>query len=186
MIRGLVFAASAALVLGVAGCDEDTDSNGADGAGGSAATETTSTSLHTPACDLIAQAQLESMLGNPLSSPDDMFKGKETCQWNAPNFETDFGLGIQLSHNGAKDYDTARAMAEEKFGPAKDVSGIGDKGYFVTHTDGVGNLKSMAAQMAVTQGEDFVVVTVGGLTLDAAKGEELTETILRQVLLKID
>jgi hypothetical protein len=188
MIRGLVFAVSAVLVLGVAGCDEDTDSSGTDGVGGagSTSTETVTTAQHTPACDLIPQAQLEALVGNPLSPPADNSAAKHVCMWDAPDFETQRSLTIQLFHNGANDYDATRAYVEEKYGAATDVPGVGDKAYYLHYVQEVGGFTSSVAQMGATQDKDLVAVTVGGLTLDAATGEAVTKSILTQVLLKID
>lgn len=194
MIRGLVFAVGAILVLGVAGCDEDTDSSGKDGVGGasstsstsSTSTETVTTAQHTPACDLIPQAQLEALVGNPLSPPADNSAAKHVCTWDAPDFDTQRSLTIQLFHNGAKDWDTTRAYVEEKFGATKDVPSVGDKAYYLHYVQELGGFTSSVAQMGATQDEDLAVVTVGGLTLDAATGEAVTKSILTQVLLKID
>lgn len=199
MVRGLVFAAGLALVVGLAGCDEDT-AGGGDGTGGgggagstgtstqtaSTSTETTSTSEHTPACDLVPQSQLEALIGNPLSPPGDNSAAKHVCTWDAPDWETQRSLTIQLFHNGAKDYDATRGYVEDKYGGTTDVSGVGDKAYYLFYVQELGGFKAPVAQMGATQGEDLVVVTVGGPDLVAATGEEVTKAILSQVLLKID
>lgn len=189
MIRGLVFAMSAALVVGLAGCDEDTDSNVAagGGGGGSTTTETASaTSEHTPACDLLPQSELETLVGNALAPPFHNSAAEHVCMWDAPNFETDRSLTIQLSHGGAADYDATRAYSEEKFGATSDVSGIGDKAHYQFYVQEIAGFKAPVAQMVATQGKDLAAVTVGGPDLTAGTGEEVTRAILRQVLLKID
>ena len=179
MLRNWRTICAATILLAAAGCGSDGGGEG--GSGGSGGTGIPGGIV---VCDLFTQAQIEGALGSPVVQGEGTIDS--LCIWDAADFETGKTLSMQILAGGAQNFDATVEQLEESFGStAEPLAGVGERAYQFYYEIGTGSLAAGSAQVGATQGNDFVMVTVGGLGLVEAEGLAIAKALTIQLLGKI-